>query len=108
MKSAATHRPIEKLVACDRPIDPAVAEQVGQEIIQNRLEPGAWANALAASGGKRGAGGFGTERRQDTSAGSAGLPRRLPCCLLLPTGCKRGFLAGPSTNPADRPSGKTR
>lgn len=53
MKSAATYRPIEKLVACDRPIDPAVAEQVGQEIIQNRLEPGAWANALAASGGKR-------------------------------------------------------
>jgi hypothetical protein len=53
MKSAATHRPIEKLVACDRPIDPAIAEQVGQEIIQNKLEPGAWANALAASGGKR-------------------------------------------------------
>lgn len=26
---------------------------VGQEIIQNRLEPGAWATALAASGGKR-------------------------------------------------------
>ena len=53
MRSAADHRPIEKLIACDRPVDPAIAEQVGQEIIQNKLEPGAWANALAASGGKR-------------------------------------------------------
>ena len=53
MRSTAANRPIEKLVACDRPVDPAIAEQVGQEIIQNQLEPGAWANALAASGGKR-------------------------------------------------------
>ena len=52
MKSAA-HRSVEKVIACDRPVDPAVAERVGQEIIQNRLEPGAWATALAASGGKR-------------------------------------------------------
>ncbi len=53
MKSAADSRPIEKLLASDRPVDPEIAEQVGQEIIQNKLEPGAWANALAASGGKR-------------------------------------------------------
>lgn len=53
MRSAAAHRSVEKLVACDRPVDPAVAERVGQEIIQNRLEPAAWATALAASGGKR-------------------------------------------------------
>lgn len=53
MRSAAANRPIEKLIACDRPVDPSIAEQVGQEIIQNKLEPGAWATALAASGGKR-------------------------------------------------------
>jgi hypothetical protein len=53
MRSAAANRPIEKLIACDRPVDPSIAEQVGQEIIQNKLEPGAWANALAVSGGKR-------------------------------------------------------
>lgn len=34
-------------------MDPEIAERVGQEIIQNRLEPAAWATALAASGGKR-------------------------------------------------------
>jgi hypothetical protein len=53
MRAAADQRPIEKLIACDRPVDPAIAERVGQEIIQNKLEPGAWATALAASGGKR-------------------------------------------------------
>jgi hypothetical protein len=53
MRSSADTGPIEKLVACDRPVDPAIAEQVGQEIIRNQLEPAAWATALAASGGKR-------------------------------------------------------
>jgi hypothetical protein len=53
MRSASDTGPIEKLVPCDRPVDPAIAEQVGQEIIRNELEPAAWATALAASGGKR-------------------------------------------------------
>lgn len=53
MKSRAAHPPVEKLFPSERPVDPEIAERVGQEIIQNRLEPGAWATALAASGGKR-------------------------------------------------------
>jgi hypothetical protein len=53
MKSRAALPPVEKLFPSERPVDPEIAERVGQEIIQNRLEPGAWATALAASGGKR-------------------------------------------------------
>ena len=53
MRRAAPSRPVEKLFPSERPIDPQIAEQVGQEILHNRLEPAAWANALAASGGKR-------------------------------------------------------
>jgi hypothetical protein len=52
MRSAADFRPIEPPVASDRAVSPAIAEQVGQEIIQNKLEPGAWATALAAGGGR--------------------------------------------------------
>lgn len=53
MKSSAASPPVEKLFPSGHSVDPEVAERVGQEIIQNRLEPGAWATALAASGGKR-------------------------------------------------------
>lgn len=53
MRSVATCQPVEKLFPGEEPVDPAVAELVGQEIIQNKLEPGAWATALAAGGGKR-------------------------------------------------------
>ena len=34
-------------------IDPRIAEQVGQEILENRLDPATWATALSASGGKK-------------------------------------------------------
>lgn len=53
MKHAAPSHPAGKLFPSERPIDPQIAEQVGQEILRNRLEPAAWANALAVSGGKR-------------------------------------------------------
>ncbi len=34
-------------------IEPDVARQVGQEILENRLDPATWATALSTSGGKR-------------------------------------------------------
>jgi len=53
MSSAAQSRRIERLYPDDAEIDPEIAEQVGQEILRQRLEPAAWARALAASGGKK-------------------------------------------------------
>jgi hypothetical protein len=53
MKLFAAIRPPEKPVPGRRAIEPEVAEQVGQEILHQRLEPAAWATALAASGGRR-------------------------------------------------------
>jgi hypothetical protein len=53
MKAPAANPTLHKLLPGERPVDPEIAERVGQEIIQNRLEPGAWATALASSGGKR-------------------------------------------------------
>lgn len=53
MSASSQPHKVERLVPSDRAIDPDVAELVGQEILHNRLEPGAWATALAASGGKR-------------------------------------------------------
>ena len=53
MSSAASSRRIERLYPDDAEIDPEIAELVGQEILRERLEPAAWARALAASGGKK-------------------------------------------------------
>lgn len=53
MRSSRAATPVEKLFPSEQPVDPEIAERVGQEIIQNRLEPAAWATALAAGGGKR-------------------------------------------------------
>lgn len=53
MRSSRAAAPADKLFPSEQPVDPEIAERVGQEIIQNRLEPAAWATALAASGGKR-------------------------------------------------------
>jgi len=53
MKLFASIRPPQKPVSGRRAIDPEVAELVGQEILHQRLEPAAWATALAASGGRR-------------------------------------------------------
>lgn len=53
MRSPTVSAPVEKLFPSEQPVEPEIAERVGQEIIQNRLEPAAWATALAASGGKR-------------------------------------------------------
>lgn len=44
---------IEKLMAYEPSIDPEVTTQVGQEILENRLDPGTWATALSSSQGKR-------------------------------------------------------
>ena len=49
MSSAASTRRIERLYPDDAEIDPEIAELVGQEILRDRLEPAAWARALAAS-----------------------------------------------------------
>jgi hypothetical protein len=53
MSSAASSRRIERLYPDDAEIDPEIAELVGQEILRDRLEPAAWARALAASGGRK-------------------------------------------------------
>jgi hypothetical protein len=53
MKTFTLSAAVHKLVPTGAILDREIAERVGQEIINNRLEPGAWATALAASGGKR-------------------------------------------------------
>lgn len=53
MKTVTLSAAVHKLVAKDVHLDRDIAERVGQEILRNTLEPGAWATALAASGGKR-------------------------------------------------------
>jgi hypothetical protein len=51
---AMSHTPaMENSTAFVPEIDPNVAEQVGQEILQNRLDPATWATALSASGGSK-------------------------------------------------------
>jgi hypothetical protein len=44
---------VHKLVAPEIQLDREIAERVGQEILRDQLEPGAWATALAASGGEK-------------------------------------------------------
>ncbi len=51
--NAVTHPSVIKLTSREPEIDPAVARQVGQEILDNRLDPATWATALSSSGGKR-------------------------------------------------------
>jgi hypothetical protein len=51
MKSSASR--IEPIHPDHAGIDPEIAEMVGQEILHGRLEPAAWATALAASGGRK-------------------------------------------------------
>lgn len=53
MKLFAVTLPAKRADQAGARMDPEIAEQVGQEILKNRLEPAAWANALAVSGGKR-------------------------------------------------------
>jgi hypothetical protein len=46
--------PVIELISDENPsVDPEVAKQVGQEILENRLDPGTWAQALSSSGGER-------------------------------------------------------
>ena len=53
MKTKSLSPVIEFISDSDPTIDPEVAKQVGQEILENRLDPGTWAQALSASGGER-------------------------------------------------------
>ena len=53
MKSFTLSAAVHKLAAKEISLDREIAERVGQEILRNTLEPGAWATALAASGGKK-------------------------------------------------------
>lgn len=53
MSSNATSSRVERLNPDDSEIDPEIAEWVGQEILADRLEPAAWARALAISIGSR-------------------------------------------------------
>lgn len=53
MKTTTLRAAVHKLVSPQADLDREIAERVGQEILRNSLEPGAWATALAASGGKK-------------------------------------------------------
>jgi hypothetical protein len=53
MKSFTLAAAVHKLTNPEGQLDPEIAERVGQEILRDQLEPGAWATALAASGGKK-------------------------------------------------------
>ena len=49
-----SHTPVIELISDENPsVDPDVAKQVGREILENRLDPGTWAQALSSSGGER-------------------------------------------------------
>ncbi len=50
---AVTQPSVIKLSTSEPAIDPDVARRVGQEVLENRLDPATWATALSASGGKR-------------------------------------------------------
>lgn len=50
---AATPSSVVKLATSEPSIDTDVARMVGQEILENRLDPATWATALSSSGGKR-------------------------------------------------------
>jgi hypothetical protein len=51
--NVATSSSVVKLTASEPSIDTDVARLVGQEILENRLDPATWATALSSSGGKR-------------------------------------------------------
>ncbi len=53
MKTKSFSPVIELFSDSDPTVDPEVAKQVGQEILENRLDPGTWAQALSSSGGER-------------------------------------------------------
>jgi hypothetical protein len=53
MKSTVASSRIERLYPDEAEVDPEIAEMVGQEILHGRLEPAAWATALAAGGGRK-------------------------------------------------------
>lgn len=53
MKAMSKSFAVENISVCEPAIDHQVAELVGQEILENRLDPGTWATALSASGGRR-------------------------------------------------------
>lgn len=53
MKAVTLRAAVHKLVSPEAHLDREIAERVGQEILRQALEPGAWATALAASGGRR-------------------------------------------------------
>lgn len=53
MRTTTLRAAVHKLVSPQTDLDREIAERVGQEILRNTLEPGAWATALAVSGGKR-------------------------------------------------------
>ncbi|MGL5018112.1 MAG: hypothetical protein ACRDBP_08265 [Luteolibacter sp.] len=53
MKATSQSPKMDAHTIHDDSIDPQIAALVGQEILENRLDPSAWATALSASGGKR-------------------------------------------------------
>jgi hypothetical protein len=53
VKAQSQPHNLETLMAYEPSIDPEVTTQVGQEILENRLDPGTWATALSSSQGKR-------------------------------------------------------
>jgi hypothetical protein len=53
MKTFTLAAVVHKLSTPAPQLDPEIAERVGQEILRDQLEPGAWATALAASGGEK-------------------------------------------------------
>ncbi len=53
MKAMSPSPAVEILSTAETTVDPNIAAKVGQEILENRLDPAAWATALSASGGKR-------------------------------------------------------
>ncbi|QJE95586.1 hypothetical protein [Luteolibacter luteus] len=53
MKPITLRAAVHKLVSPQAVLDREISERVGQEILRQTLEPGAWATALAVSGGKK-------------------------------------------------------
>ena len=95
MKLVTLAAAVHKLVPPEGQLNREIAERVGQEILRGELEPGAWATALATSGGNKQEAlasyaririrKLAVERRSRQAKSSSFEARRLNTCLGIKT-----------------------
>ena len=110
MKLVTLAAAVHKLVPPEGQLDREIAERVGQEILRDELEPGAWATALATSAGNHQEAlacyaririrKLAVERRSRQAKSRSFEARRLNTCLGIKTVQDRLF-RGPCLTPAE-------